>query len=151
MVKIKMEIYGNWVMIETIPLTSKTLSDFATRIPNSIMWRPVFLSEIIKTPKFSVEEWSEKVPSSFIDSIIYCIQDIVGKYMNDEERLNELLNQSLENSSLEDVNDIKEERDYLLNRLSLIDNDFGCFEYNKNDLKKIQKESIKKPKPLYIG
>ena len=146
-----MEIYNNWIMIETIPLTSKTLSDLATRIPNSVMWRPVFLNEVIKTPKFSVEEWSEKIPTFFLDYIIYCIQDIVGKYMNDEQRLNELLEQSLENSTLEEVNEVKQERDYLLDRLASIDNDFGCFEYNKYDLKKLRKSSIKKPKPLYIG
>jgi len=151
MVKIKMEVYGKWVMIETIPLTSKTLSDFANRVPNSTMWRPIFLHEVVKNPKFSIEEWSERVPTGFLDNILYCIQDIVGKYMNDEERLNDLLKQSLEDSSLEEVNEVKNERDYLLDRLASIDNDFGCFEYNKNDLKKVRKESIKKPKPLYIG
>lgn len=151
MVRIEMEVYDKWVLIETIPLTSKSLQDLMSRIPNSTMWRPIFLNEIIKNPKFSIEEWSEKVPSFFIDNIIYCIQDIVGKYMNDEERLKELLNKSLEDSTLEDLDNVRKERDYLLERLASVENDFGCFKYNKTDLKKVRKESIEKPKPLYIG
>lgn len=148
MVKIKMEVYDKWVLIETIPLTQKTLSDFEKRIPDPLMWRPVLLNKIIKQPKFNVSDWSSRVPTSFIDDIMFCIYDIVGRYLNDKERLEKLLENSFEDYSLEDLKEISKERDLLIERLDSVEEDFGVFEYNKEDLKNLRK---KKPKPLYIG
>ena len=148
MVKIKMEVYNKWVLIETIPLTQKTLSDLEKRIPDPLMWRPIFLNKVVKQPKFSVSDWSSRVPTSFIDDIVFCIYDIVGEYLNDKDRLEKLLENSFEDYSLEDLKEISKERDLLIERLDSVEEDFGVFEYNKEDLKKLRK---KKPKPLYIG
>lgn len=148
MVKIKMEVYDKWVLIETIPLTQKTLSDFEKRIPDPLMWRPIFLNKVIKQPKLNVSEWSSKVPTSFIDDIVFCIYDIVGRYLSDKDRLEKLLENPFEDYSLEDLKEISKERDLLIKRLDSVEEDFGVFEYNKEDLKKLRR---KKPKPLYIG
>lgn len=148
MVKIKMEVYDKWVLIETIPLTQKTLSDFEKRIPDPLMWRPVLLNKVVKQPKLNVGDWYSKVPTSFIDDILFCIYDIVGRYLNDKDRLEKLLENSFEDYSLEDLKEISKERDLLIERLDSVEEDFGVFEYNKEDLKKLRK---KKPKPLYIG
>lgn len=150
MVKIKMEVYDSWIMIETVPITPKTFKELNTRVPDLITWRPVLLNKIIKFPKFSVKEWGNNVPVSIINDILLCINDILSEYNKNEIRLNEMIENSLLEEDI-DLDKYIKERDLLLQKLGEIENDYGCFEYNKEDLKKLRLQSREKPKPLYIG
>ena len=150
MVKIKMEVYDSWIIIETVPITPKTFKELNTRVPDLITWRPVLLNKIIKFPQFSVKEWGNNVPVSIINDILLCIDDILSEYSKNEIRLNEMIENSLLEEDI-DLDKYSEERDLLLQKLGEIENDYGCFEYNKEDLKKLRQQSREKPKPLYIG
>ena len=79
-----------------------------------------------------------------------CINDILSEYSKNEIRLNEMIENSLLEEDI-DLDKYSKERDLLLQKLDEIENDYGYFEYNKEDLKKLRQQSREKPKPLYIG
>lgn len=152
MVKINIELNnGSWFYIETVPFTQKTFSDLKQRIPDSLMWRPTLLSEIVKNPSFSAKTWSEKIPSYIITIILNCIDDILEQYHNEKNELDEVLDTSVISFTDDELLEYIDNRGSLTERILSFEENTREFKYTKEDIEKLREKSMKKPKPLYIG
>ena len=139
MAKLLIEMYKNWVLIETIPITRKTDVEISNRIPKTRLWRVNYLSHIIKAPQMSLNDWAN-IPSVTVTIIYDCIRDLLNEYERENIVL-DLIIEDIHNENYSDdsLDEIVKNRDLFLKKVAEKEGNQKIFRYSKEKIASLSK------------